>query len=244
MEKLKTLLRRFSKTARQQKLDINVTPIPNQETLGTPYGGWTVPVGLLTDQSICYCFGAGEDISFDVTLVERLGCHVYTFDPTPRSIAYVKRLQQSTSSSDLLEKLHFYEFGIWNENATLKFYAPQEPGHVSHSIVNLQHTTDYFEAQCYTLEHIMNMFGHQYLDLLKLDIEGAEYVVLESMIQHGIKPRILCVEFDEGHHPQDDGYVRRIQNAITRLTDYGYRVTLKEEWNLTFVDSAYMPPSN
>src|SRR5690606_25746429 len=55
------------------------------EKLGTRYGGWYVPSDLLNAQSICYCIGAGEDISFDIELINRFDCHVYTFDPTPRA---------------------------------------------------------------------------------------------------------------------------------------------------------------
>ena len=129
-------------------------------------------------------------------------------------------------------------FGIWQENARLKFYAPQNNEHVSHSVLNLQKTSDFFEAQCHTPSYIMNMLAHDHLDLVKLDIEGAEYAVLDCFIKDGIKPRVLCVEFDEGHNPQDKKYVYRIQNAITQLINVGYQVTYRDLWDFTFVDSS------
>ncbi|NJL16280.1 MAG: hypothetical protein HC938_02870 [Nitrospira sp.] len=52
--------------------------------IGTGYGGWFVPTGLLSDQSLCYGVGAGEDISFEVELINRYKCEVHCFDPTPR----------------------------------------------------------------------------------------------------------------------------------------------------------------
>src|SRR5262245_47478917 len=60
--------------------------------LGTRYGGWTIPDRVLGADSICYCVGVGEDISFDLDLVRRYGSTVYAFDPTPRAIAFVDRL--------------------------------------------------------------------------------------------------------------------------------------------------------
>ena len=39
----------------------------------------------LTADSLCYCAGAGEDISFECALVERYGCRVRIIDPTPRA---------------------------------------------------------------------------------------------------------------------------------------------------------------
>jgi hypothetical protein len=42
--------------------------------VGTSYGGWLLPKHHnLTQTSICYLAGAGEDISFDCALVERFG---------------------------------------------------------------------------------------------------------------------------------------------------------------------------
>src|SRR5215217_3108537 len=44
--------------------------------LGSRYGGWTIPTSLLSSDSICYSAGVGEDVTFDLALIERLGCDV------------------------------------------------------------------------------------------------------------------------------------------------------------------------
>ena len=53
----------------------------DMQRLGTPYGGWWVPVGLLDAESIVYSVGIGGDASFDLELMDRFGCHVWGFDP-------------------------------------------------------------------------------------------------------------------------------------------------------------------
>lgn len=50
------------------------------EKLGSKYGGWIVPVDILDKNSICYCVGVGEDITFDLELIKRFDCQVYAFD--------------------------------------------------------------------------------------------------------------------------------------------------------------------
>jgi len=59
---------------------------------GTNYGGFYYPKKLpnLDENSIIYCFGAGEDITHDVVLSSKLNCKVNIFDPLPRAIEYVK----------------------------------------------------------------------------------------------------------------------------------------------------------
>ena len=108
------------------------------EKLGSSYGGWIIPTSLMTEQSVCYCTGAGEDVSFDMGLMDRLGCLVFAFDPTPRAIKYVE-----INASDY-PQYNFNAVGLWDRNEELKFYTPKNPNHVSHSILNVQKTNDFF----------------------------------------------------------------------------------------------------
>lgn len=50
---------------------------------GSDYGGWDVADGKLESMSTVYCFGVGEDTSFDLALIDTFGLIVYAFDPYP-----------------------------------------------------------------------------------------------------------------------------------------------------------------
>jgi FkbM family methyltransferase len=184
--------------------------------IGTDYGGWVVPFRLLNRNPVCYCVGCGEDISFDLGLIDEFGCHVYGFDPTPRAIKYVREHAKQ------YDKYHFSDFGIWDKEDILIFYAPRNPEHVSHSILNLQKTEDYFEAKVERLSSVMQRNGHDKLDLLKLDIEGAEYQVIDSIIEDKLNIMILCVEYDERYNPLDNKYKERIKESVNKLVNFGY----------------------
>ena len=75
------------------------------EKLGSDYRGWVVPTDIIHPGMVCYRGGVGEDISFDLALINRFGCTVHVFDPTPRSIAYVDRFAPK-------ENFYFYPFGL------------------------------------------------------------------------------------------------------------------------------------
>src|SRR5437867_11219048 len=62
--------------------------------VGSDLGGWYIPTHLLNSNAVCYCVGAGEDISFDLELVGRYGCSVFTFDPTPRALKHLNSLRE------------------------------------------------------------------------------------------------------------------------------------------------------
>ena len=99
--------------------------------IGTKYGGWVVPTKLLDTDPICYPVGCGEDIYFDIGLIEQFGCDIFAFDPTPRAIEYVGKVAGQNS------QYRFFDVGLWDQENTLKFYAPINPDHVSHSFLNL-----------------------------------------------------------------------------------------------------------
>lgn len=189
--------------------------------LGTEYGGWWVAPDALDADSICYCAGVGEDASFDLALVTTFGCQVWAFDPTPRAVAYAR------SISD--ERFHFEPVGLWSETAELEFFAPRDPTHVSHSIGNIQGTSESFQARCESLPDVMDRLRHERIDLLKLNIEGAEVAVLDAMLRSEIRPLQLCVAFEAVEMPWRT--MRRIKDLVTA----GYTVVHSEGPNYLLI---------
>jgi len=217
---------------------------------GTGHGGWTIPAWAASTGGVAVCVGAGEDISFDVAL-NKAGFSVFTLDPTPRAKVHVEAVlraangggaQSINDSPTEVYDLHgfaknrfkFAEVGLWNENATMRFYAPKNPAHVSHSIVNLQRTGEWFEAKCQTLAAFCNSHQIDKIDILKLDVEGSEYAVLENILENGLLPTVLCVEFDEIRNPLDGGLMDRIVNIIEAMQDAGYKLRHIENSNALF----------
>ena len=221
--------------------------------LGTAYGGWIIPhKPALTESSICYLAGAGEDISFDCALAKMFFCNVRIIDPTPRAVRHFKELERAVkegrrfpvNNSDVdfyeisvpdLARLFFLPFGLADKDVELKFYMPRNPAHVSCSTENLQKTDKYFTAQCYRLSTLMARQGDAEIDLLKMDIEGGEYAVVRDLVASNLLPRILLIEFDEAHTPLDNDAGARINENITQLVNAGMRCIAVEGCNATFV---------
>lgn len=193
-------------------------------SLGNNLASWTIPEGLLSDQSVCYLVGAGEDISFDIAVAERYHCSVLTIDPTPRAIKHFETQQKLMESKKVSEYIRLLPVGVWKSNGTMKFYSPADPSHVSHSLVNLQKTETFFEAEVRTLTSIMHDNKHSIIDLLKIDIEGAEYEVIKSFISEGIRPKVVCIEYDEAFNPLDDKFKTRISESLNLLLENGYQL--------------------
>jgi FkbM family methyltransferase len=145
-----------------------------------------------------------------------------SLDPTPRAVAYMNSL-------NLPPNLTFLPVGVAGANREARFYEPRDPANVSYSLANLQHTGAFVSAPVRTLASIMKDLDHAEIDLLKLDIEGAEYEVLDSLHRDGIYPRTLCVEFDQPHPVLDTW------RTVRRLRRVGYEPVKVDGLNCTFV---------
>ena len=153
--------------------------------------------------SLIYSFGILNDIDFDLALVNNSKCQVYLFDPTPRSIAFMKTYKDHP-------QLHYTPKGLWTEKTVLKFFQDPEGG--SASAVFNTNSGSYFEANCETLDQLMSHNKHQHIDVLKMDIEGAALPVLEYMIKKDIYPTQIVVELE------------RPKKTVTDLIDFFFRV--------------------
>jgi FkbM family methyltransferase len=142
--------------------------------------------------SIVYSVGIGEDTSWDEAMIADHGLHVFGFDPTPKAAAFVR------ANTALGDHFHFTEEGLATEEGTMTFTKPENPDHVSLRAGALDGLGEQISLPVNTLENWMDSLGHSKLDILKLDIEGSEYGVLESWIDRQYFPMDqLLVEF---HH--------------------------------------------
>jgi FkbM family methyltransferase len=185
---------------------------------GNYYGGFFVAPQFINGKSIVYSFGVGEDISFDLELIKVHNCSVYAFDPTPKSVQWVQ-----SQSYNLPTSFVFYEYGIAAKSSKVPFFLPKNSDHVSGSFVVQNNVDNHkkIDVEMKSLTDISNLLGHKNIDILKMDIEGAEYLVLESIFENNIKINQILVEFHDRFFP--DGRDRTKQ-AIKLLYQKGYYI--------------------
>lgn len=182
--------------------------------VGSSYGGWVICPDLLDEDSIIYCVGIGTDVTFDVGLIEQLGCRVSAMDPTPTSLEWVR-------AQSLPAKLDVIECGLAAHDGVLTLFEPSDPSHVSHSVFETRAGVESVDVPVARLSTLMDQLGHDHVDLLKMDIEGAEYDVIDDIVGSGIVVGQVLVEF---HHFRDEIPVDKTSRAISSLRDAGYRL--------------------
>lgn len=183
---------------------------------GNQYGGFYLNPNLIHKDSIIYSFGIGEDISFDKELINVHNCQVYGFDPTPKSIKWCKE-------QVLLMNFHLYDFGISQETGKFKFHLPKNNKHISGSVIEHDNVSkeDVVEVEMKSFVDIVKSLGHDRVDVVKMDIEGSEYHVIESILLSGIQVDQIAVELHERFF--HNGKERSMQ-LINKLYSHGYKM--------------------
>jgi FkbM family methyltransferase len=182
-------------------------------------GGWWFHPDALEEGSIVWSLGIGEDVDFDLALIRRFDLRVDAFDPTPSTIEWL-------AERDMPAGFHFHPWAVTAEDGVVEMY-PRVKRDGSKSRVMYTMVADgaspddaiVVPALCVT--SILARLGHKRIDLLKMDIEGAEYDVLDNLLQATVKPVQLLVEF---HHRFAGIGLARTVEMIARLRDSGYRI--------------------
>lgn len=205
---------------------LTLSDAPGLIDLGTSYGGWTVPGELIQPSWVCYCVGAGGDVSFDLELIRRYGVEVRTFD----AVADYVRLAEEQAADE--PRLLARQAAIATSDRSIRMQVTHDPQSRSVSSAGLYESGDFIQVPGRTLSSLMTELGDERIDLLKLDIEGAEYEVLPTIDLRALGVKIFATQL---HHT---GSVREARKLIARLREEGYEpVACRSAVKLTFAHS-------
>ncbi len=193
---------------------------PGVDEFGSKYGRWAIDTTRLDNSTLIASFGLGEDVSFEDAVITRFGCRVVGFDPTPRSVRYL-------SQRKAIPGFAHFPYALADTDGVIEFSAP--PGHiadqVSASAVAAYGTcsTARFKVPCRTLPSALAEAAVPRIDVLKLDVEGAEYAVLKSAAERGWLTSVqqVLVEF---HHFLPGLHADQTRESLQLLRKQGFEV--------------------
>lgn len=190
---------------------------PTIQRVGNDDSGWVIDVSQPLD--VAYCAGVGKGISLELELAKISSRPVLVLDPSPTGIDTMAKLDTSN--------LQFVPVGLATQTGSVEFAVPTDTEEGSYSVV--QNGVPKVSFDCCDLSTIMSMNGDSYLDLLKMDIEGFEYDVVNQLLDQRIPVRQLCVEFHDWLRPH------QTYRTIARLLRAGYHVIYKRNGDFTFL---------
>jgi FkbM family methyltransferase len=184
---------------------------PPLVSLGSPYGGWLLPDGLVEPGWVCYCVGAGGDVSFDIELMRRYDATVRSIDPVEEYV------EQAVADAGADSRFSCYRAALAIADGPIRMQVTHDSTSHSVSPAGLYESEDFVELPGRTLPSLMAELGDQQIDLLKIDIEGGEYELLPTLDLNALGVKLFAVQL---HHT---GSVRQARNLIAALGQAGYQ---------------------
>jgi|GEM_PF-685344 len=185
----------------------------NFERHGNDYCNYAICTDYISNNSIVYSFGVGEDVSFDISLINKYGLKVYAFDPTPKSIRWIQK-------QNLPNEFTFYNLGVSDVDGSEEFYLPEKDEYVSCSSI-IKFNSKTVKVNVNRFDTIASKLNHDYIDILKMDIEGSEYKVIEDILKSKVIVKQILVEF---HHRFENIGYGKTYDIIKKMSEKGYKL--------------------
>ena len=113
------------------------------------------------------------------------------FDADNTLFDFTKSQEISFNESISHFKINYHSQALYSD------YKQSNKNNVSQSLISDMFTGDYDIIEVDSLKNIMQKLNHTNIDLLKLDIEGAEISVLNQMLNDNIFPKYLLFQIQK-----------------------------------------------
>lgn len=146
---------------------------------------------------------------------------IVAFEPNPKLIQTFKEFFTNSP-------IEIHQKAVTNRNGKIVFYENIIPGMSSifQEMNNIGNTNSY-EVETINFKTFLSENNIQKIDYLKIDCEGAEYEIIDSIKENLIKIRKIAIEL---HHSLENP---KVQTLINTLKESGFDVKVNYEINVT-----------
>jgi FkbM family methyltransferase len=171
--------------------------------------------GFGADTASPHIIDCGSNIGLSVLFFKKLypEATVVAFEPDPQAFAVLR----ANIENNHLTAVEAHNKAVLDAPGTTEFYVDAEvPGSLCMSTRTGRHGTRACTVECVALSDYVNGT----VDFLKLDIEGAEHVVLEELARKGKLRNIQKMVVEYHHHidPEEDN----LSKILKLLEDHGF----------------------
>ncbi len=165
----------------------------------------------LNSSSCIVDFGA-QGGSFSIFMAHRLKCSVFSFEPEPNNYQLLLENINLNSLSTLIKP---FNYAISDQNKKGILYRSNNQNQGIHSRFKV--TTNPIEIDCISLQKVLE-FVNLPIDLLKIDIEGAEHEILDVEFESFYKNVYrIVLEYHTQSHFTNTQSLEHITNTILKL---------------------------
>lgn len=174
--------------------------------------------------------GCGSEAEFSLFMIHKYGLNAYGVDPTRKHAPSLKKLEEQTGG-----KFQHLPLAVSVENGSIMFHesSDNESGSLLLEHINIQNDeTRSYEVESVSPKELLSRLGLSRVEFIKLDLEGAEYELLQGLKKEDLEPfRQIFIEF----HHHCTGYTEKdTRKRVKQLAHMGFKVFSLDLHNYLF----------
>jgi FkbM family methyltransferase len=184
-----------------------------------------------TKDSIIGDVGCGQDADFAVAMINTYGVKAYVIDPTRKHQEALSKLVAAHRG-----RLIHLPFALSAKEGVLTFHESKsnESGSLYSEHVNaVNDETIIYDVKAINLRSLVELIGVPEIDMLKLDLEGAEYSLLSEATKEDLSPfKQIFVEFH--HHAVPIFTTDNTFHTVKKMIEFGFDSYSLDDHNFLF----------
>jgi len=159
--------------------------------------------------------GANIGLASLYLLNKHPGASLFAVEPDAQNYGLLMR---NLNASPSRARCQSVEAAVWSQETHLKIIRPESAGHVNQISVKPigSGIGDYMPVQGMTIQQIIEKAGFDFIDVLKVDIEGAEVELFKGNTDWLNRVRWLAIEFHQGS--------RKESNFDVLMSERGWKI--------------------
>ena len=185
---------------------------------------------IFNQSSVVIDVGCADDADFSVHILDRFDAQVFGVDPTRKHRGALKALEERSEG-----RFKHLALAVTSTEGGITFHESAE--NQSGSILNdhsnvMTDTITTYDVESVTLKSLIQRIDRTQVDFLKLDLEGAEYDLLNNITSEDLKPfRQIFVEF---HHHNTSRTPDETKEIVQSIANFGFSVFSFDDHNYLF----------
>lgn len=175
--------------------------------------------------------GCAQDADFSHVMIEKYGCTAYAVDPTRQHADELR-----SHEAKLPGKFHYCPYAVGQVDGVVTFH--HDPRNQSGSLID-EHISvqdkavQSYDVECLSLASLLDRLGLDEVDILKLDIEGAEYgLLLDADLSVLSRFKQIFIEFH--HHAVPQFTMQHTQMIVDAIKAEGFSAFSFDDHNYLF----------
>ena len=182
------------------------------------------------DSSVIIDVGCADDADFSLHMIDKYGLKAYGIDPTRKHRPALNSLEEKLDG-----RFKHLPLAVSATNGTITFHESEtnQSGSILNDHTNvIQDKVNSYEVESVTLKNLIDRIDKPDVDLIKLDLEGAEYDLLKNITADDVKPfRQIFIEF---HHHCTHHSIEETQAIVEAISAMGFETFSLDDHNYIF----------